>query len=181
VTSGILNFSTDYDIELCILQQSPYHHSELVGDLSKKISDKLRTPSLFVKTKSIIKKNSAILVPIDENLGGEWKVAVALAKKISGKVIFYHTTWKDISIESDQAIDHCDPRVKKNILQIKNQINDVDYLFKIEMADSIHGGIICNATKYNVDLVIMRKSKSIIGGQDALVLNNSAFPLLIIK
>jgi nucleotide-binding universal stress UspA family protein len=185
VTKGVIDAIKKKEIDLCIVQPSPYYHSELTGDLAKRVSSKVKMPTLFVETKGILAKGATILAPIDEIKENmiSVKAGIALAKQIKGKVIFYHTTWREKGLKTEEAIKHCDPRVVECI-GIAEKIameNKVEYEIIVEMEKTIEAGIIKCAVRNQADLIVMTSSPAIIGGQAELVLDNSMYPLLLVK
>jgi nucleotide-binding universal stress UspA family protein len=183
VISGISKFVEKEKIDLCLIQPSPYYHSEMTGDLARKISEKIKVPFLFVKTKSELRKNSRILIPIDEkeeNLVSV-RIGVEIAKQINGKIIFYHTTWRREDLDSEDVMKHCDEEAISCLSSAKKMAEGIENESIVEMQETIEGGIIGCAVRTGADLIIMTNSRSIIGGKAELVLDNSMYPMLIIK
>ncbi|MBI5066054.1 universal stress protein [Candidatus Woesearchaeota archaeon] len=185
VDKGVIAFSEKNKTDLCIMQPSPYHKTRMAGDITKNISSKTKMAILFIRSKSAIKKGTIILAPFDEkkeNIASV-KTAIDLTKKINGKLILYHTTWKVQGLETNDTIKHCDQRVLDNLEVIKRLVeeNEISYEQIIETAPTILGGILQCAVRKEVGLIVMSGSTSLIGGQAELVLENSMHPLLLIK
>ncbi len=185
VHDGICEQIKKNNIDLVIIQPSPYRNSEAIEDIAAKISRKTKIPTLFIKSKSKLKKHDTLFVPIDEKKQNMVSIdtAIKLAKQIQGKIIFYHSTWPNKKIKSKSAILNCDKTTLENIEKAKQKAKskNINYELIVEMADTIEGGIIRNAIIKNAELIIMTKSNAFIGGIPNLVLNNSMFPLLVVK
>ena len=185
VTKGIIDAVQKKGIDLSVVQPSQYYHSELTGDLARRVSQKLKTPTLFVEAKTTLQKSAVIIVPVDEmkkNLVST-KTGIELAKQIKGKILFYHTTWRESGLKTEEPIKHCDPRVIEciGIAEKLAMENKVEYEVIVEMEKTIEAGIIKCAARNSADLIVMTSSPALIGGQAELVLDNSMYPVLLIK
>jgi hypothetical protein len=176
VHDGICEQIKKQNIDLVIIQPSPYRNSEAIEDIAAKISRKTKIPTLFIKTKSELKKHDILFVPIDEKKQNMASIdtAIKIAKEINGKIIFYHSTWPNKKIKSKSAILHCDKPVLENIekAKLKAKSEGIAYELIVEMAKTIESGIIKNAIIKNAEIIIMTKSNSFIGGIPNLFLNN---------
>jgi nucleotide-binding universal stress UspA family protein len=185
IEEGIANFAKEKKADLCVLQPSPYAQVEIVGDLAMKITKKLHSPVLFIKTKKMLKSRPVFFVPIDENIKNLTcvKFAVDLAEKFKAEIVFYHTTWTRKDLTSCDPIDHCLGEVKENVRLSEKLANDKKIKFKtiIKKDDSISGGIIRSAVENEADVIFMNESSSLIGGQPTLVLKNSMYPMILTK
>ncbi|MEI7718400.1 MAG: universal stress protein [archaeon] len=185
IEEGIANFAKEKNINLCVIQPSPYAHTEVIGDLAMKITKKLDSPVLFIKTKKMLKTKPVFFVPIDENEDNlaSIRFAVDLAEKAKAEIIFYHTTWARKELISCDPIDHCLEEVRKNIhvseALAKNR--KVNFKTLVRKDDWIAGGIIREAVENEADVIFMTESTSLIGGQPTLVLKNSMYPLILVK
>jgi nucleotide-binding universal stress UspA family protein len=185
IEEGIANFAKEKKADLCVIQPSPYAQVELVGDLAMKITKKLNTPVLFIKTKKMLRANPIFFVPIDENVKNlvSAKSAIEIAEKFKAEIVFYHTTWVRKEVISCDPIDHCLEEVKENIRMVEKLASNKKIKFKtiIKKDDSISGGIIRSAVENEADIIFMNESSSLIGGQPTLVLKNSMYPMILTK
>jgi len=185
IEEGIANFAKEKKINLCVIQPSPYAHMEFVGDLAMKITSKLNSPVLFIKTKKMIKTEPKFFVPIDENEDNltSIRLAVDLAEKARAEIVFYHTTWTRRELTSCDPIEHCLEEVKKNIKISEEYAQTKKIKFKtlVRTDDWIAGGIIRAAVENEADVIFMTESTSLIGGQPTLVLKNSMYPMILVK
>ena len=178
VDLGIKKFTQKNKIDLCIVEQSPYASSEMVGNLASKISKKINIPTIFIKTKNSISKKARILFTIDEKERNFAEI-LGIAKELDAKAIFYHTTWKRKDLPLENPASHCEEKVKLNLKKIETELKN-EFETIIEMEPTIEGGIMKCAVKKGVDLIVMHQSKSVLGGKPDLVLTHSMYPVLLL-
>lgn len=181
VETGIIEYIRKNKIGLCILHPSPYHLSEHVGDMTKKIAKKISIPSLFIKTGTAFGQGD-VLYPVDENPENlsSLPYAIYICKAFGLNLIIYHTTWKNPNIKKSSPKDHVEESVLENIACIEKAARreKISSRTIIECADTIENGIISCAVRNAVELIIMTQSTSILGGKSELVLYHSMYPLL---
>lgn len=138
-----------------------------------------------------------ILVPTDFSKHAEYalKVAAQVAKKNNGKVILLHMLELQQSGNDAITTAHDIPELMffKNAAVSKlDELVDSPYLDGIEVASIVQfhmafNGIIENAEKHNVDLIVMGShgasgfQEMFIGSNAEKVVRNSTIPVLIIK
>lgn len=138
-----------------------------------------------------------ILVPTDFSKHAEYalKVAAQVAKKNNGKVILLHMLELQQSGNDAITTAHEIPELmffKNAAVNKLDELVDSPYLEGIEVASIVQfhmafNGIIENAEKHNVDLIVMGShgasgfQEMFIGSNAEKVVRNSSIPVLIIK
>ncbi|MBS1992973.1 MAG: universal stress protein [Cyanobacteria bacterium SZAS LIN-3] len=126
-----------------------------------------------------------LLVPFGDSLSAlpAANIAIALGKKLTLPVVFYHTTWRDESVASPKAEDHmcAEAREVAAVLKSRATTIGVEFSFAVETADDVAEGILQCALRQGARLIIMpRSAKTTIGCYVNQALAKTPVPLLAV-
>lgn len=126
-----------------------------------------------------------ILVPFGDSLSAvrAAQIALDLAGRLALPVVFYHTTWKDDTVQSEKPDDHmCNgAKMAAGALKQLAQGARVEFTFAIETADDVADGILQCAMRHSARLIVMpRSAKTTIGCYVNQVLGKTPIPLLAV-
>lgn len=103
----------------------------------------------------------------------------AAAEKMS--VLFYHTTWKNPSVKSEEPAQHMCPQAVAIRTLLEKAATDagVPFTTVIETADDVADGILHTALKHQARLIIMPQSKMVeVGDYCFRVIAKSPVPII---
>jgi hypothetical protein len=127
-----------------------------------------------------------LMIPFGDGLSGvrAGQLALPFAKELKRAVIFYHTSWREPGVTSEDARDHMCETARQNMhtLEAMASAAAVPCTSVIEMTDDTAEGILHCAMRYRAGLLIMsRRLKPGIGCYVTQVLEQSPIPLLIVN
>ena len=120
----------------------------------------------------------------DTIVQGLWWIAKQLHLP-NGKVIFYHTTWPNSQVQSEEPLKHMHAEARA-IWQLAIQTAEelrLPYEVVVETAKTVIQSIIEEALLHDVGLIVMKRSGNALSGdhcEAVLKLTRDAIPLLIL-
>jgi cation diffusion facilitator family transporter len=109
-------------------------------------------------------------------------VGLPIAQKLGRPVIFYHTTWRNAEVTSDDAREHmCDGALAVlTALEAKATALAVEFKTEVEMAPDVTEGILHCAVKNAASLIVVdRGRRTLIGSYVNQLLDQSPIPTLV--
>ena len=126
-----------------------------------------------------------IMVPLGNAENGieATKLAIKLANIVGSNILFWHTTWPDESIDSDDPRDNMCPRAKDIMERCVAMTEDIGLLYsqRIEMwPGDIATGCVQAAHEENCSLILMKLGAGIVQGSWCYDVSDiSTIPVLI--
>ncbi|MBY0358499.1 MAG: universal stress protein [Candidatus Obscuribacterales bacterium] len=126
-----------------------------------------------------------MLIPFGDGVSAfrSARVALPLAKTLGLKVVFYHTSWKNSNIDSDDPRDHICASARRTQAQLESDAGEMGVVYQtvIETTDDTVEGIVHCAMRFQCRLIALAKRiKPGIGCYVNLALKKSPVPLLIV-
>ncbi len=109
-------------------------------------------------------------------------IGLPLARALNRPVIFYHTTWRNPELSSDNARDHmCEGALAVlSALEKNASALGVDFKTEVEMAPDVTEGILHSAVRNAASLIVVdRGRRTLIGSYVNQILDQSPIPTLV--
>lgn len=133
-------------------------------------------------------EDRSIMVPYGKGRSGirAAKVGIALARELGLPVVFYHATWLNEGLQSDDPMDHMCDEARANMARLREMANDAQTQCRFvtvteSQADTINGGIVDAALEHDATLIVMAYGRGVRLNPFAnLVADTSPVPILIV-
>jgi len=145
--------------------------------------DDLDCISPQLETSLLARGNGPLLIPFGDGWSAVHAASVALsmAKMLDLPVIFYHTSYRDARIESEDTQDHmCEGavRTQRRLLELAAEFG-VEHKLVTEMAADVFEGILQCAMREGARLIVIpRSKKTTVGCYAERALKDSPIPTL---
>ncbi len=125
-----------------------------------------------------------IVIPFGDGLSGvrAGRLTLPLAHTLRRSVIFYHTSWREPGVTSEDPRDHMCTTARANMHELEHlaSLHEVPATSVIEMTDDTAEGILQCTMRSRASLLVMaRRLKPGIGCYVTRILEQSPVPLLI--
>jgi hypothetical protein len=143
--------------------------------------------------RDVLRSEGGILVPFGDGNSGPASIsfAIPLAKALSREIVFYHTTWRNEKVASNNAVDHLCAAAESQHELLKRQADQagVAHRMAVEMADDVVFGMLNCALNGDVrpdnpnpvNLIVMAHGvKTYKGSYARKALKESPTPLLVV-
>ncbi|MDO8622001.1 MAG: universal stress protein, partial [bacterium] len=116
------------------------------------------------ETGVLVRGAGPVCIPLGDGESGSWAslLGIPIARALGLSVVFYHTTWRNPAVASDEARAHMDPDAQL-VLATAHQravAAGVAYHTIVEMADGVAEGIVRAALRERCSLIITARGRA---------------------
>ena len=125
-----------------------------------------------------------VLIPLGDNGSGEYaaREGIEIAKALGLSVVFYHTTWREEDVDSDDPRDHMNTGARQVLEGAIARAEELEVLYKaVPQTDlGVADGIVLAAGVHECSMILMaRGTDTLKGSYVDQVLELSRIPVLV--
>ena len=127
-----------------------------------------------------------IMVPLGDGPAGikASTFAIWFAKRTRFSLVFWHTTWRNPKVSSENPWDHMIDNAKLTLLKAQTMATEAGVPYEVDIRsvpEAIADGIVAAAYDHDVCLITMtRGDKAVLGSHCDSVVERSPIPLLVV-
>jgi len=109
--------------------------------------------------------------------------AIWFAKRIGFSLVFWHTTWRDHTVTSDDPRDHMNHHAKIVLLKAQTMAEEANVPYEVDVrtiSEAIADGIVTAAYDHDCCLIVMKRGDAVIGSHCDSTVERTPIPLMVV-